>query len=173
MIKIGEWNGDFHDDFEQVKRIESARSKKMRKEIVSVDKESGTMLIKGSAKEPYTVTLNECTCTDYSLRHLPCKHIYALAFELGLMDGLPEYNKKKSSFNPAYEIERYKALLQDGKISADAFAKICAAIGSADTASNPNFDPRPEIDRYKKLYQDGEIPADAYVKVCSVLAKMK
>ena len=43
MISIGDWKGNFHDDYEQVKRIESARTKKMQKSIISVDKESGIM----------------------------------------------------------------------------------------------------------------------------------
>lgn len=173
MISIGDWKGNFHDDYEQVKRIESARSKKMQKSIISVDKEAGIMHIQGSSKEPYVTTLNECTCADYGIRHLPCKHIYALAFELGLMDDLPEYDKKKSTFDPKYEAEKYKQLHQDGQISADTYAKICSAFSGAGGKDNPSFDPRPEIDRYKKLYQDGQISADTYVKVCTVLGKLK
>jgi len=172
VIKIGDWNGDFHDDFEQVKRIESARTKKMQKAILSVDREKCSAVIQGSGKEPYVTTLNECSCADYQLRHLPCKHIYALAFELGLMDGLPQYDKKNSGFSPKKEVEWYEQLLEEGSISANTFAKICDAFGIADKVS-ASFDPRDEIARYKRLYQRGELSADAYVKICSALSKAK
>ncbi|MCM1492596.1 MAG: SWIM zinc finger family protein [Muribaculaceae bacterium] len=173
MISFGDWKGDIHDDYEQVKRIESAQSKKMRTSIISVDREAGVMHIQGSSLNPYVTTLNECTCIDYSFRYLPCKHIYALAFELGLMDDLPEYDKKKSTFDPKYEVEKYRQLHQDGQISVDTYAKICAAFNATKGKDNPNYDSRPEIDRYKKLYQEGQISADTYVKVCTVLDKLK
>ena len=43
MIQFGDWKGNFHNDFEQVKRIEAARSKKFRKAIISIDRKNGRM----------------------------------------------------------------------------------------------------------------------------------
>ena len=79
-ISFGKWESDIHDDFEQVKRIESAR--KLTKDIVEIDKEAKRIVIQGSGAEPYESTLDDCDCMDFLHRKLPCKHIYRLAFEL-------------------------------------------------------------------------------------------
>ncbi len=129
MIQFGDWKGNFHDDFEQVKRIEAARSKKFRRSIISIDRENGRMQIQGSAAEPYSTTLNECSCEDYSRRRLPCKHIYALAFEMELMDGLPEYDKcAAGSFRPRDEMTRLKTYYTAGAIKSADYIAICRVL---------------------------------------------
>lgn len=125
-ISFGNWPENIHSDFEQVKRIEAG--KKLKKSIISLDKEKQEVVIQGSASIPYETTLNECTCADFSIRQAPCKHMYCLAFELGLMDDLPKYDKKKSSFDPGAELERYRSLYETGEIGADAYVKICTAL---------------------------------------------
>lgn len=125
-VKFGTWPEDIHTDFEQVKRIESG--KKLKKKIISLDRAEQRIVIQGSASEPYEATLDECQCADFAIRQAPCKHIYCLAMELGLLDGLPVYNKKKSSFNPSNELKKYRSLYEDGQISADAYVKICNAL---------------------------------------------
>jgi len=52
-----------------------------------IDHINQTGIFKGSGKNPYTTTLNSCTCRDYFVRRLPCKHMYRLAMELGLFEG--------------------------------------------------------------------------------------
>lgn len=123
---IGNWPADIHSDFEQVKRIESGR--KLKSKIVCFDADAQTISIQGSAAEPYFTTLNECNCADYSIQGKPCKHIYALAFELGLMDSLPVYKKQTSTFDAAKEIDKYQSLYENGEISADAYVKICSVL---------------------------------------------
>lgn len=125
-ISFGNWPENIHSDFEQVKRIEAG--KKLKKSIISLDKEKQEVVIQGSASIPYETTLDECTCADFSIRQAPCKHMYCLAFELGLMDDLPKYDKKKSSFDPGAELERYRLLYETGEIGADAYVKICTAL---------------------------------------------
>lgn len=125
-INFGKWDTSIHDEFEQVKRIETA--KKLAKKIVSINKEDGIINIQGSAGEPYISTLDECDCMDFVKRRLPCKHMYCLAFELGLMDDLPVYKKDKSVLDADAEIERYRSLYKAGKISADSYTKICSAL---------------------------------------------
>ena len=34
----------------------------------------------------YTTSLKECTCPDFEKRHLPCKHMYRLALDRGIID---------------------------------------------------------------------------------------
>lgn len=125
-ITFGKWESSIHDEFEQVKRIETAR--KLSKKIVEIDKEKTYIKIQGSAGEPYTSTLDECDCMDFIHRKLPCKHIYCLAFERGEMEELPTYKKDKSVLDADREIERYKSLYKAGKITADSYTKICSAL---------------------------------------------
>ena len=44
--------------------------------------------IHGSEDNVYTVTLNGCTCEDFLYRHTPCKHMFRLGIELGLLQAL-------------------------------------------------------------------------------------
>jgi hypothetical protein len=121
-INFGGWPAEMHTDCEQVKRIESA--KKLKKDVVSMDPVKQIIYIKGSASEPYQATLRECTCTDFSFRQAPCKHMYCLAFALGLMDGLPVYDKKTSTYDPEAELNKYRDLYESGQISADVYVKV-------------------------------------------------
>ena len=84
-ISFGNWDSVIHTQPDQIKRMASARKKDTSPS--SVDKETKSAIFPGSGKNPYTTSLNECTCGDFLRRHLPCKHIYRLAMELGIMDG--------------------------------------------------------------------------------------
>ena len=128
VIHIEGWDESIHWDFEQVKRMDSA--KKLLKDIVS-EYPDGSIAIQGSSSDPYIVSLAECTCTDYLFRNLPCKHIYCLAYKKGIIDDstLPDLKKKKDrAFDTASEIERYKQLFLAGELTADAYVKICTAL---------------------------------------------
>lgn len=65
---------------EQIKRMEKARGAKMAP--LSIDYASKTAIFPGSGKTPYETTVDTCTCRDYFVRRLPCKHIYRLRMEL-------------------------------------------------------------------------------------------
>jgi hypothetical protein len=67
---------------EQQKRQQSAMDKKCAP--VEIDFENKTAVFSGSGKVPYTATLDSCTCRDYFVRKLPCKHMYRLRYELSL-----------------------------------------------------------------------------------------
>lgn len=71
-------NVDSHP--EQIKRMEKAKCAKMAP--VSIDYMEQTAIFSGSGKKPYETTVVTCTCRDYFVRHLPCKHIYRLRMEL-------------------------------------------------------------------------------------------
>lgn len=64
-----------HKSDEQIKRQVSAR----KVTIQSIDKQNNKGII-----NDYDVTLESCTCRDWLVRRLPCKHIYRLAHELGM-----------------------------------------------------------------------------------------
>lgn len=55
---------------------------------ISIDREVQTGIFSGSKGALYKTTLESCTCRDYFLRRLPCKHIYRLMYELGLFNTL-------------------------------------------------------------------------------------
>lgn len=65
-------------DPEQKKRSDAGRKivKKIR-----IKGETGTF--QGSGKNPYIVTLEKCSCGDFIRHHEPCKHMFALAINLG------------------------------------------------------------------------------------------
>lgn len=63
---------------DQVKRQKSAEKCKP----ISIDYENKTGVFAGSGKSPYETTEDTCTCRDYFVRRLPCKHIYRLRMEL-------------------------------------------------------------------------------------------
>lgn len=91
------WPEDIHSSADQQKRIHSAKSAKTTPDSVDFNEQSG--LFPGSGKDPYYCTLSACSCVDYSRRHLPCKHIYRLAIELGLLNESAESGENKNALN--------------------------------------------------------------------------
>ncbi len=77
------WAG-VHDSPDQKKRIASARTAACTPISVSQETKSGTF---SGSHGVYTTTLESCTCIDFARRGLPCKHIYRLAIEFGLLNG--------------------------------------------------------------------------------------
>lgn len=70
------------DDLEQIKRLRNAKTV----QPLSINHDTCEGIFKGSSKECYSTTLNSCTCRDFIVRNQPCKHIYKLALELGVID---------------------------------------------------------------------------------------
>lgn len=83
-MEFGIWDNDIHELPEQKKRFKSSLTSKLIP--ISVDKDAQTGRFNGSGKEPYDTTLKNCDCFDFTRRKMPCKHIYRLAIELGLID---------------------------------------------------------------------------------------
>lgn len=79
------WDDDIHLQPDQIKRAASAKKKDTTP--ASVDTETRSAVFPGSGKNPYVTTMHDCTCGDFFRRHLPCKHMYRLAMELGEMQG--------------------------------------------------------------------------------------
>ena len=73
-------SSDIDNEPDQLKRQKSAMSSKCTPS--EIDYENRTALFKGSGKSPYNTTTTTCTCRDYFVRRLPCKHIYRLRYEL-------------------------------------------------------------------------------------------
>ena len=65
---------------EQIKRQRSALDTKCTP--VEIDYKNMTAVFSGSGKTPYETTMWSCTCRDFFVRKLPCKHIYRLRYEI-------------------------------------------------------------------------------------------
>lgn len=77
------WN-DVHNLPDQKKRIASAKTSACTPLSVSQTDAVGSF---SGSHGTYETTLESCTCVDFVRRKLPCKHIYRLAIELGLLEG--------------------------------------------------------------------------------------
>lgn len=78
---------NFHSSEEQYRRFCRAAFYSNDK-IISINKKEMSMKIHSSSnsEDVYTVTLTNCECEDFHKRNLPCKHMYKLAIELGIME---------------------------------------------------------------------------------------
>lgn len=81
------WN-DVHNLPDQKKRIASAKTSACTPLSVSQTDAVGSF---SGSHGTYETTLESCTCVDFVRRKLPCKHIYRLAIELGLLEGSAYY----------------------------------------------------------------------------------
>ena len=79
---FGPWT-EHPADTDEEKRLASAQQSKTSP--LSVDKEHETGVFYGSGKLPYQTSLAACTCNDFVKRKKPCKHVYRLAMELGII----------------------------------------------------------------------------------------
>lgn len=74
---------DVHDTPDQKKRLASAKTAACTP--LSISNEDATGVFSGSSGV-YNTTLETCTCVDHKRRKLPCKHMYRLAIELGVLN---------------------------------------------------------------------------------------
>lgn len=81
-------------------RFHKATSEKMT--IVSPILVSAKII---TGEHTYTTTLDSCTCPDYVNRHIPCKHMFRLAIDLGILSSFSEseflslYEERLSNYN--------------------------------------------------------------------------
>ena len=57
----------------------------------------GGWLASGASGSAYHVSFDGCDCADFSRRHIPCKHMYALAMEIAGFDPTPYLTSAPSS----------------------------------------------------------------------------
>lgn len=84
------WSKETHETEFAQKRIKSAKSAKLTP--IKIDKEDLYGYFQGSHGR-YETFLDSCPCGDFIRNKLPCKHIYRLAIELGLMNENTESDK--------------------------------------------------------------------------------
>lgn len=77
-------NDDIHSSVDQIKRFEKGAGSNIN--IISLNYDHKTANFWGSDGSIYYTTLCGCNCMDYSIRRLPCKHMYRLAIECSLIN---------------------------------------------------------------------------------------
>jgi hypothetical protein len=80
---FGNWDAEIHSRDGQQTRMESAAKGELTPLSIDADTRSGIFSGKHGR---YETTLTACQCRDFSVRRLPCKHIYRLAYELQVFD---------------------------------------------------------------------------------------
>lgn len=79
-----DWGVSIHENPAQISRQGRSMTYPFDFEI---DEFSQTGRFSSTTDLPYyDTTLSSCTCYDFQNRHLPCKHIYRLAVELGIVE---------------------------------------------------------------------------------------
>lgn len=101
---------DIDSQPDQIKRQKSA----LKCKIIEIDKEIKTAIFKGSGKEPYKTSLDACTCRDFSVRNLPCKHMYRLRMEIEDPNISDEVEKfEEEHFDKDYAKDIFKKLSEN------------------------------------------------------------
>lgn len=80
---FGKWLEKDHQGEKQEKAIKKAKMEETTP--VCIDRDAQTAVFWGSGKEPYQTSLSSCTCNEFLRYKVPCKHIYRLAMELGIL----------------------------------------------------------------------------------------
>lgn len=83
------WHKRWPDHVLNDPALASRRKRSHNLKIISLDREKIVAVFRSSSKhdEGYVTTLTDCTCRDFALGHRnrPCKHIFRLAEELGVL----------------------------------------------------------------------------------------
>lgn len=126
MAVFEHWDDAIHLEPAQVKR--RLAGEKLKAKDVVVDRPAQCAEIQGSASVPYHAELSGCTCPDFAVNKKPCKHMYRLALDLGLIEKLPEVSKEAERSYLASAADAWRDAFLAGKISAQTYAKIGEAI---------------------------------------------
>lgn len=84
LKKWSEWEVSVHSDDAQISRQGRAMNYPF---TFDIDTAANTAHFSSTSDLPYYDTsLSQCNCPDFQARQLPCKHIYRLAVELGVIE---------------------------------------------------------------------------------------
>ena len=128
-MTFGNWEESLHRKPNQVKNRENAATVVLQ----NIDSAGGTALAEGSGEFPYEVSLESCTCGSFIGTKNPCKHMYRLAFELGLIENPPKLDRAAAkAFRESipYEVKRFEELYFSGAINSKKYADIVKALQS-------------------------------------------
>ena len=97
-----------------------------------MDVETGTTQVYGAEILPYTVSLEECGCSDFRNRGLPCKHMIYVALKLGHKFEVPQFDPQKAAdYDIQEDISRLTDRWRSGQLTLDALTKCVTALKSS------------------------------------------
>ena len=73
------WTADYHLKVGQEERQHRALYSDVM-HIISFDETTGKACVHGESGQDYNVNGNGCSCKDFQVRKLPCKHMYFVSF---------------------------------------------------------------------------------------------
>lgn len=84
------WPENVHQEPVQIKRLRQAQTENFQ--VEAVGKNGGKICRMKAASDPdfYFVALGICQCPEFKESHKPCKHIYKIALNKGLIQAAPE-----------------------------------------------------------------------------------
>lgn len=126
VIPFSSIDPSVHETPDQLKRRISGSKIK-----VSCIKDAEDGYIVEGTSGTYHTTLSYCTCFDYLNRSLPCKHMYRLAMDSGVLDAVPKIKPADARHFDAIlddEIARFTSYYNDGWISAEKYVRIVDAL---------------------------------------------
>ena len=128
-MTFGNWEESIHREAKQV----GCRKRASTVVLQNIDSVTGTALAQGSSELPYEVSLESCTCGNFIGTLKPCKHMYRLALDLGMIEDIPKIDRAAAkAFKESIpsEIQRFEDLYFNGAISAEKYAAIVKALQS-------------------------------------------
>lgn len=87
------------------------------KEEMYISDFTASALITSESKNTYHTTLTQCSCMDFKIKGNPCKHMYRLATELGLVIGsaIEDNNYIKNLYLKELQLTKAKATFEKEK----------------------------------------------------------
>lgn len=97
-----DWDELVHDSPEQQARQQQAAGKENKPYAITMNVKTWSNTVSDTTYSArfedggntFHTTLKNCDCEDYKRRHLPCKHMYRLAMEIG---AFPKVNTSSRS----------------------------------------------------------------------------
>ncbi len=118
------WSIQIQSTPDQRKRFNRAKHDTIYN-LLNINPNNGTAQCYSSSYDvtgvKYDVTYHSCTCPDYQKRFFPCKHIYALVINLGIMkddadlSGIPSNVREKIELLPPESLRSFKSILTQNK----------------------------------------------------------
>ena len=84
------WPESVHQEPEQRKRLRQAQAENFQVEAVGKNGRKICRMKAASDPDFYFVALGICQCPEFKATHKPCKHIYKIALNKGLIQAAPE-----------------------------------------------------------------------------------
>lgn len=147
------WTQETHETDYALKRIKSAQSAKLTP--VEINLEDGYGYFQGGHGR-YETFLDHCPCGDFRRSKLPCKHIYRLAAELGILDIDCKHNKNSIPTPKSEQLKLDEVIDLIEKLSMEAQHTLRDIVGNI-TSAKPTHPIASNSDGLSELFDLGII----------------